>query len=274
METTETTTHLIQNTSSTPYMAQIKYSVTDTLNNTCDFKVMAIIDTGSPVSLIKEIYVQLQERESTSNQNDSYCGINSTPLTILGTFQTKITVNDIDLDVKFLIVPDTTMTFVALLGRDFISSPIINVSFEKNCVISKRDNNIIENKEQETFQQQIMHIEYIDKPTNVIETLNINKEINFSVKEQLEQICNENYIVDDNSNSTIETTNTEMTIALKHEQPISYRPRRLAFSDKEKLRKILDDLLKNNINRPSNSPYASPILVHKKRQRITLMCRL
>jgi len=132
--------------------------------------------------------------------------INNTPLTILGTFQTKITVNDIDLDVKFLIVSDATMTFVALLGRDFISSPIINVSFGKNCVISKRDNNIIENKEQETFQQQIMHIEYIDKPTNVIETLNINKEINFSVKKQLEQIYNENYIVD-NSNSTIETTN-------------------------------------------------------------------
>jgi len=172
---TETTTHLIQNASSTPYIAQIKYSVTDTLNNTYDFKVMAIIDTGSPVSLIKESYVQLQERESTSNRNGS-CGINSTPLTILGTFQTKITVNDIDLDVKFLIVP-ATMTFVALLGRDFISSPIINISFGKNCVISKRDNNIIENKEQETFQQQIMHIEYIDKPTNIIETLNINKDL-------------------------------------------------------------------------------------------------
>jgi len=55
METTETTTHLIQNASSIPYMAQIKYSVTDTLNNTCDFKVMAIIDTGSPVSLIKKV---------------------------------------------------------------------------------------------------------------------------------------------------------------------------------------------------------------------------
>jgi len=46
-----------------------------------------------------------------------------------------------------------------------------------------------------------------------------------------------------------------MTIALKHEQPISYRPRRLAFSDKEKLRKILDDLLKDNIIRPSNLSY-------------------
>lgn len=56
-----------------------------------------------------------------------------------------------------------------------------------------------------------------------------------------------------------------MNIVLKHTQPISFRPRRLAFSDKEKLQHILDDLLKNKIIRPNNSPYASPIaLVRKK----------
>lgn len=34
----------------------------------------------------------------------------------------------------------------------------------------------------------------------------------------------------------------QMIIALKHAQPISSRPRRLSFADKEILRKILDDL--------------------------------
>lgn len=88
--------------------------------------------------------------------------------------------------------------------------------------------------------------------------MNINKQINFPTKEHLRQIYNQKYNLNNNFQSdTSEATNTEMTIALKHDQPISYRPRRLAFADKEKLRKILDDLLKNNIIRPSNSPYAS-----------------
>lgn len=57
----------------------------------------------------------------------------------------------------------------------------------------------------------------------------------------------------------------EMMIALKHDQPISFRTRRLAFSGREKLKILIHELLKENIIRPSNSLYASPIvLVHKK----------
>jgi len=66
-------------------------------------------------------------------------------------------------------------------------------------------------------------------------------------------------------------SDTELVISLKHDQPISYRPRRLSYSDKQKLQEILDDLLKENIIRPSNSPYASPIvLVHKKNGELRL----
>ena len=73
-------------------------------------------------------------------------------------------------------------------------------------------------------------------------------------------------------NTPIESipSNVQLIISLKHEQPISYRPRRLSHSDKQKLQEILRDLLKKNIIRPSDSPYASPIvLVHKKKRRIT-----
>lgn len=61
----------------------------------------------------------------------------------------------------------------------------------------------------------------------------------------------------------------EMVIALKHEQPISSRPCRLSFADKEILRKILDDLLERAITRPSCSPYASPIVLAKKETAVT-----
>lgn len=60
-------------------------------------------------------------------------------------------------------------------------------------------------------------------------------------------------------------------INLKHDQPISYRPRRLSYSDKQKLQGILDNLLKENIIRPNDSPYAGPVvLVHKKNGELRL----
>lgn len=54
-----------------------------------------------------------------------------------------------------------------------------------------------------------------------------------------------------------------MSISLKHEQPINSRPRRLSF--KEILQKILDELLEREIIRLSNSPYASSIVLVKKK---------
>ena len=59
---------------------------------------------------------------------------------------------------------------------------------------------------------------------------------------------------------------------MKHEQPIYFRPRRLSFSDKEKLQVILDDLLTRNIIRPNNCPYASLIVLTRKKTGEARLC--
>lgn len=46
-----------------------------------------------------------------------------------------------------------------------------------------------------------------------------------------------------------------MKIILKYEKPILFRPRRLSYSEQNKLRVILDELLSEEVIRPSNSPY-------------------
>lgn len=57
----------------------------------------------------------------------------------------------------------------------------------------------------------------------------------------------------------------EMIIRLNSDVPFHHRPRRLSFEERDALKKITDDLLARNIIRPSDSPYASAIvLVHKK----------
>lgn len=74
------------------------------------------------------------------------------------------------------------------------------------------------------------------------------------------------------NNSEIGNTNISMEITLTSSVPVCYRPYRLSYYERELVRKIVDDLLKNDIIEPSTSPYASPILLVKKKNGEMLMC--
>jgi len=51
-----------------------------------------------------------------------------------------------------------------------------------------------------------------------------------------------------------------------------FSPRRLAFTEKEQLQKILDELLAKEVIRPSSSEYASPIVLVKKKNGEYRLC--
>lgn len=57
----------------------------------------------------------------------------------------------------------------------------------------------------------------------------------------------------------------ELTIRLKKDQVINYRPYRLAPIEREKVNTIVKDLLDKNIIRESQSPYASLVILVKKK---------
>jgi len=57
----------------------------------------------------------------------------------------------------------------------------------------------------------------------------------------------------------------KMKINLSDDSPVVYRPYRLSHSEQKVVRDIVNDLVENNIVRESDSPYASPILLVKKK---------
>lgn len=66
--------------------------------------------------------------------------------------------------------------------------------------------------------------------------------------------------------------NTQMNIELDDKTPIVYRPYRLSYHERQKVREIVDDLLNNDIVQESVSNYASPILIVKKKNGESRLC--
>lgn len=257
---TENTANVIQMTSpSAPYLVSLSYSIADELDNKCKYSLVAMIDSGSPISLIKNDFVPAYVCTPVT-KNQSFYGINGTKLEILGMFVKVVEVNNIELKINFFVVPNTAITCAALLGRDFTLSPLVKISLGERISISRAGSQPVDNAD---FSKQILHISYIDHPSSVAETLNIDPNLDFKNMKRVERLYESGYVVETEDLSP--PKEIEMTINLTHDRPISFRPRRLSFADKEKLSQILDKLLHERIIRPSDSPYAFPIvLVHKK----------
>lgn len=64
----------------------------------------------------------------------------------------------------------------------------------------------------------------------------------------------------------------ELTINLKDEKPVTFTPFKLSFSERAQVREIIKDLFENDIIRDSQSPYASRILLVKKKTGDLRMC--
>jgi len=173
----------------------------------------------------------------------------------------------------FYVIPENTMTMNAILGRDFITKPGVNLSFKNGVVYF--DCNESEVSKINSFSQ-IMCVSYEHEFDNAKEMLNVNPELNANVKEQLFELYQKEYGNKDNKikeESMPEINpNLEMKIVLKHNDPIAYRARRISYDDKEKLRNILDKLLREGIIRESRSPYSSAIVLIKKKTGDTRLC--
>lgn len=125
------------------------------------------------MSLIKSEYVPASSREPVPLNSNCFCGVNKSPVRVLGTFSRLVDVEKINVKLRFLVVPSETMSCVALLGRDFYRNPLINVELDDNIKITKRCDSVSESN----TDTQIMQIEYLENPVKIGEELNINPNI-------------------------------------------------------------------------------------------------
>jgi len=87
------------------------------------------VDSGSAINIMNEsTYLNFFDDEKLvqSEPNTNYGGINKSPLHVLGIITPKVRLHlipDRVFSLTFVVVPNSTMTYDALLGRAFISTP-------------------------------------------------------------------------------------------------------------------------------------------------------
>ncbi|XP_037932693.1 uncharacterized protein LOC119667472 [Teleopsis dalmanni] len=105
----------------------------------------------------------------------------------------------------------------------------------------------------------------IDTDSNSID---INPMLEKSKVEEIREVVL-NYL---NSHYEGRQENYEINIKLTSDVPFHFAPRKLSFEEREALQKIISDLLKKKIITPSDSPYASAIVMVRKKNGVFRKC--
>lgn len=113
---------------------------------------------------------------------------------------------------------------------------------------------------------QIFAIDYpLERPT-----LDIGYSLQTDEVKQLRQIINDCYL--EPVDIEIKPYEYEMNIRLTNDVPFHCNPRRLSYLEKKEVQKTVEELMKDEVIRPSDSPYASAIVLVKKNKGRTRMC--
>jgi len=254
-----------------PYEVQCEFNVPVEEEEECHVRFNAVVDTGSPVSLLKSEFVPNNNFVLKSADGCKFSGINGAKVDVLGIFETKLLVNNNMTNITFYIVSNNTMNASAILGRDLLTKPGYKVEFINNEVNIIKLNETVE--EAVDNWNEILCIDFNADVNVRKDTMNINPDVDRDVNNEFMKMYNVEYLARISAEPRDDDDcEFEMKIVLKHEQPISFRPRRLSYSEQGSLRNIIDELLSENIIRPSNSPYSSPIVLVKKKNNCYRLC--
>lgn len=162
--------------------------------------------------------------------------------------------DDISIEADFVVVPGSCMTTPVIIGTDILNRDgITYVRTKDRQYLTRADGKDVH-------------------AVSVSEDLQINTPLKGAELERLTTLIKKfsNYLISGTASTTV--TTGKMSIKVTDSTPIAYRPYKLSHSEKLKVREIVRDLKDKGIIRESNSEYASPIILVKKKDGTDRMC--
>lgn len=217
------------------------------------YKTNCLIDTGSTCSLISESLVDNLQLEKVpcvtklqwfdSTIRNSYFITNA-----------LIEFPDINLNLDLVVVPDCHCKYEVIIGENV---------YENNVVLIKGKND-----------QQIVPALSVENtvPSKPIE-LDVVTDLDLTNKSKLLTLLKKySHMLTSSSKLTNIVKTGELVITLTENKTVYHHPYRMSDSERQKVRETVSDLLKNNIIRESNSSFASPIILTKKKDGSHRLC--
>ncbi|XP_043276015.1 uncharacterized protein [Venturia canescens] len=217
-------------------------------------QLSTLLDTGSAISFIKLRYVPSDAIECTEDHSNKFRGINNSNLVVLGMVTLDIEMNGkIERSLRLMVVPDFTMISCVILGRDVIKRFGLGLKNSENA-----------------YEAEIMNIDVSSPVEDEADLLEINPTIPIKTQKEIRQLFREKYLEPERPEEP--NVKAEFKLTLTNPQQFRFAPRRLSYAEKERVQEIVNKLLEKGIIRPSESEYASPIVLVKKKNGETRMC--
>lgn len=224
----------------------------------------AMIDTGSSVNLNKaSTYVRIGTptlRAETINLS----GLGTHQVNTLGSFTTNVEI-DKECFETVHVVPDGSITADVLTGNSMLNEAELIIRKGELISVKKISNKNELVQPRGVATDEIFQIMQIDVSDSELDLHHIEDNC---LKEHIQEL----YATYDPKKKNKETP-LKMKITLKDDHPIYQKARRLAHQEKLEIVRQMEDLLRQGIIRPSQSDFASPIVLVKKKNGDVRICQ-
>lgn len=100
--------------------------------------------------------------------------------------------------------------------------------------------------------------------------MSVNDELNVDIDEMVKSVIWKNYL--NKPKVDVKNDDFAMKIILTSDVPVHHGPRRLSYKERIAVQKKVEELLKESVIRPSNSPYAATLVPTKKKDGDLRIC--
>lgn len=221
--------------------SSVNCSTNDNLSLTsvkiCERPIKALIDSGASCSILKKSIANSFGR-SLEPCSKSLKGIGNGKILISSKISLPVRFSNDHLEIEFCVANDSDCHYDCLIGRNAVQNPNVAIVLDFSGCRLERVN----------YTDSVNIISPPNTTDNHIQDLvELTSHLDISLQHKIRNIFDKFPKVMPNSNyiSTVKTG--EMTIRLKRDEVVYYRPYRLATTEKEKVQEIISDLLKKKI---------------------------
>lgn len=229
-------------------------------------KLVALLDTGSPISLIS---LKAFKKYFSNNQlivptNLSFKGINNMPIKILGLCNSIIKLEllpNFPAAIQVHVLEDNLSAADIIIGRDFTES-------HKITIVIKPSSREVNNRLQ--LFSEIASVDIIENISDQKDNTLNNIAIDFDQSVKVKLIA----VIKEVNNVQVPLLNDDYSVKinLKDKSIYAYAPRRFAWAERLQIRDIIDDLLNREIIKESTSPYCARVVPVRKKNGSLRLC--